>query len=473
MKRILKIFRKDVRHLWPQALLFWAVLGVVAAIDPLPDNQSFMHQMLRLLQPLACWLLVVGAIHAERLIGHEQYWLTRPYSWKHLMAAKALFLVVCVNLPLFVCHLATLAALGISPLAWLPALLWRQVFFTIFFVLPAAAVAAVTRNLGQVLLAGILLCVTLAAGLGFVVGRGWVDWGGLGWIRDCGTALVVAAGTAVALALQYSRRKTALSRFVLAGTVVLAMLVGTAPRWGGAFAIQRLFSRERIGDTAVRISFDESRAGTQPTHWTTGPSYPAGVRLEIPMRVDNVPQGTSVGIGSTSVSLRSARGTWRSGWLNFKALHDMSRGAAWLMVCVDPEFYNASPDVAVQLDGTADLTLSRRVRTMAVEPGQTLVPEIGICTSSNLQCYSPFQQVSFGLPKGSPVFPEETPQDGPYAPFPTSAGFRPLDPTSSMIWPNTVEDMKFSQVMYRPVAYVQLHFQIPGLRMSRFRLPQQ
>jgi hypothetical protein len=393
------------------------------------------------------------------------------------MAAKGLFLVVFVNLPLLVCQLAILAALGIPPLAWLPALLWRQVFFTIFFVLPVAAAAAVTRNLGQVLLAGILLYVTFAAGLSLnaLIGDRYPDWGGLGWIRDCLTALVVATGTAVALALQYSRRKTALARAALAGTMVLTMLVMTAPRWGGAFAIQRLFSRERVGDTAVRISFDQSRAGTQPMQLEIRGSDPTGVRLEIPIRVDDVPQGAMVGIDWTSVSIRSERGTWRSGWLNFHALHDLSRGAAWLTVYVDPDFYNASPDAAVELDATVDLTLSRRVRTMAVESGRTLVPEIGICTiepvvaHSISRCYSPYQRVSFELVLGGSTSPEETSLGRPYAPFPTSAGFRPLDPTYWVSWQGAGVYGTPSLVMDRPVAHVQRNFQVRGLKMSQFR----
>jgi hypothetical protein len=397
------------------------------------------------------------------------------------VAAKVLFLVVFVNLPLLVCQLATLAALGISPLVWLPALLWRQVFFTIIFVLPAAAVAAVTRNLGEVLLAGILLGVTLAAGIGFClqIRGGYPDWGGLGWIRDCGTALTVAAGTAVALALQYSRRKTALARAALAGTVVLTMLVLTAPPWGGAFAIQMLFSRERIRDTAVRISFDETRAGTRPMGWGRNSNDPSGVRLEIPMRVDDVPQGAMVGIDWTSVTLKSAPGTWRSGWLTFRALHDLSHGAAWLTVYVDPDFYNASPDAAVELDGAVDLTLSRRLRTMAVEGGRTLVPEIGICTLETVvwpymsRCYSPFQKVSFELALGSPTIPEETSRNGPCAPFPTSAGFRPLDAAYFGLSRSTGEYSMLSLVMDRPVAHVQRDFRVRGLRMSQFKLPQQ
>lgn len=481
MKRILRIFRKDVRHLWPKAMLFWVLLGVAAAIDPLPDNRhagSFLHQLPLLLQPLACWLLAVGAIHEEELIGHQQYWLARPFSWKHLIAAKGMFLLVFVNLPLLVCQLATLAALGIPPLAWLPALLWRQVFFTIFLILPAAAAAAVTRNLGQVLLAGILLSVTLSAGFGFsMLFRGrWVDWGGLGWIRECGTALVVAAGTVMALALQYSWRKTALARAALAGTVVLTMLVMTAPRWGGAFAIQRQFSRERIRDTAVRISFDESRASTRPMLWATRGSDPTGVQLEIPMRVDDVPQGAMVGVDWTSVNLRSAHGTWRSGWLTFPALHDLSRGAAWLTVYVDPEFYQASPDAAVELDGTVDLTLSRRVRTMEVGAGQRLVPEIGICRFETVlrpsTCYSPYQRVSFELAWASPAIPEQTPRNGPYAPFPTSAGFRPLGAASLSFGRGPGEYGTLSLVMDRPVAHVQRDFKVRGLRMSQFKRPE-
>lgn len=477
MKRILTIFRKDVRHLRPQALMFWAVLGVVA-IDQFPSNWSsgsFLGQLLPALQPLACWLLVVNAIHGEKLIGHDQYWLTRPHSWKHLMAAKGLVLVALVNLPLLVCHVATLAALGIPPLPWLPALLWRQVFFTIYFVLPVAAVAAVTRNLGQVLLAGILLLVTFGAGssMSLLIRGGSVDWGGLGWIRHCGTALVVVAGTAVALALQYSRRRTAFSRAILAGTVVLTVLVMTTPRWGGAFAIQKLFSRERIGDAAVRISFDESRTGTQPARLETASNDRAGVWLEIPMRVEDVPPGAAVGTGWTSVSLRSARGTWRSGWLTFHALHDLTVGEAWLTVYVDPDFYTASADAAVELDATANLTLSRHVRTTPVKLGPTPVPEIGICAWSTYRCYSPFQRVSIGRARGSPAIPQETSPVGPYAPFPTSAGFRPLEPISLMSWPTTDEDGTISLVIHRPVAYVQRNFQVRGLRMSQFKFPQQ
>ena len=210
---------------------------------------------------------------------------------------------------------------------------------------------------------------------------------------------------------------------------------------------------------------------------------PQGVRLEIPVRVDDVPPGAAVAVDQTSVSLKSARGTWRSGGLHFETLHDLSKGAAWLTVYVDPSFYQASPDAPVQLDGAMELTLSRHVRTMPVASDQARVPEIGICIFANrvrppyvTRCFSPFQQVSFALALGKPAFPEETSADGPYAPIPVSAGFQALDGCSPGLGlpepPANVLRDEFSVMMARPVAHIQRTFQIGGLRMSQFKMPQ-
>jgi hypothetical protein len=275
--------------------------------------------------------------------------------------------------------------------------------------------------------------------------------------------------------LQYSRRKTTLARAVLAVTVVLAILVMTAPRWGGAFAIQRLFSRERIRDSAVRISFDESRAGTHPLTYGTDGTDPQGARLEIPVRVDELPPGTAVALDQVSFSLESEHATWRSGWLAFHALHGLSNGEAWLTVWVDPYFYQASLDASVKLDATAGLTLSRPVRTMPVPFERALVPEFGICTfetverSSGLSCFSPFQQVSVELMQRIRALPFAP--NGPYAPFPTSAGFGPLD-TCLHIGMGAGQNAGYSLAMTRPVAHFEREFHIRGLRMSQFKMPQ-
>src|ERR1035441_7506541 len=138
MTRVLTIFMKDVRHLWPQVLVFFAIAALAVVTDPALLVRTGAHRfeyLAKILEPVACWVLIVAVIHEERLIGHEQYWLTRPYTWKNLVAAKALFLVVFVSLPIFVCqYIILVGANGSVPSSWLGALLWRHVFFAIFVI---------------------------------------------------------------------------------------------------------------------------------------------------------------------------------------------------------------------------------------------------------------------------------------------------------------------------------------------------
>ena len=171
MKRVIHIFRKDVAHLWPQILIFLSTLALFACEDPTYNRHSnnglvsFIN-LLYLLLPLSCWLLVIALIHEETPIGHNQYWLTRPFTWTDLLAAKALFLLAFVNLPVFLCQAAVLAWNGFSPADHLTDLLAKQVFFSALLVLPAAALASVTKGLARAILGGVLLWVPLAMEIG-------------------------------------------------------------------------------------------------------------------------------------------------------------------------------------------------------------------------------------------------------------------------------------------------------------------
>jgi hypothetical protein len=475
-------------------------MALAATHRPWSHNISTWETLPLLLAPLACWVLAVTLIHEERLIGDQQYWLTRPYTWKDLVAAKALFLVAFVNVPLFICQFAAVASAGISPWEWLPALLWRQVFFSIFFIMPAVALGAVTRNLGQVMLTGIALYVILMAVGPALSGSRFPDWGGFDWIRNCGAALVMALGTAAVVVLQYTRRRTALARGIVAGTLALAAVTAYAPVWGGAFAIQKLFF-SAAGDwktgrpgglphfEPVRVSFDTSRAVAHPMRYGRSSNDPDGVRLEIPIRVENVPPSARLAADWTSVGIEGPNGAWRSGWLKFDAFHSLSHGEAWLTVYVDPEFYERNQDTPVRLWGAVDFMLYQRVRTMtapAPADGDTVIPEVGLCTfaptdpsswvSSPGQnkevlvprilatCYSPFRKLAFTVPDAD----DETLHDAPYAPFPTSPAFQTLDRTVSLIFVAHTPSLTF----YRSMACAQPGFEARGLHMRDFHLKQ-
>jgi len=477
MTRALRIFRKDAWCLWPQALVFVALMAIAATRSPIDSFADIPLRILLMMSPflaaLACWVLTVSLIQEERLVGHEQYWLTRPYSWKDLLAAKVLFLLVFVNLPLFVCQCAALAAAGLSPLEWLPALLWRQAFFSMLIVLPAVALGAVTRHFGQVVLAAIVTFVLLQAASWLLSGYRYADWGGLDWIRSSAAALAMAAGMAAATLLQYTRRRTALARAIVAATLALWFATNYAPAWGGAFAIERLFSREAADGAAVRVSFDQLRAGARPTESGRNSNDPDGVRLEIPLRVDGLPPGVRMSVDWTSAVIEGPNGAWRSGWLTFRAFH-MAHGEAWFTAYVEPQFYARNQDVPVRFRGAVDLTLYRRAGTIKpLGPGVTAVPGVGLCRlqrsymqnsveRNDAVCFSPFQRLTIA-PVGpdDPVWPGQS-----YAPIPTSAGFQPFD--QAMSW--TYVESAPPAALERPVAHLQRSFEARALRLRDCRL---
>ena len=138
-------------------------------------------------------------------MGHEQYWLARPFAWKEVLAAKALFLATMVSLPLWIC-----AALYPDP-SLQPAPL------TAFLILPALAFGTVTRNLGQSLLAFVGTYLALTALSSRQIDEWWLN-------APLAPALFVAAVAIAVVLLQYSRRREVLAQcIVLAGATGLVV----------------------------------------------------------------------------------------------------------------------------------------------------------------------------------------------------------------------------------------------------------
>src|ERR1017187_1574823 len=283
MTNALHIFRKDVRHLWPHAAACVILMALAAILDPTyaSRGQSTAYSLLAgFALPLACWNLIIAAIHEEKLPGDRQYWLTRPYSWKDLLAAKALFVVAFVNLPLFAWHVAAFAAVGIPLGGHLPALLWRQVFFSAFYVLPVAALAAITRSLGQVILTALLAVLPVTFLGTFLFARYRINLQSMEGMLTAAIAATVTIGVTVILVLQYSRRDTRLSR-ALAGAVAVAVVLV-------AFAGGRMSggARAHLGFSSIQISLD-AQSGRHST------VVPSGARdvvtLDIPVRVEGIP----------------------------------------------------------------------------------------------------------------------------------------------------------------------------------------
>ena len=152
MRQVLTVFRKDVRRFRPHLAGFLGLMAIFGWLDAvLPQRREFQAFpfFFEILFLIAGWYLTVMIVHQEALPGDRQYWLTRPISWSSLMLAKLLFVAVFFNLPVLACNLAALLANGLSPFAYAAPLLARQALLILLLILPAMAMAAATRDIGQ------------------------------------------------------------------------------------------------------------------------------------------------------------------------------------------------------------------------------------------------------------------------------------------------------------------------------------
>jgi hypothetical protein len=169
---------------------------------------------------LAWWFLVVRLIHGEALAGDRQFWITRPYVWHKLLAAKILFVFAWIALPLACSQILLIALTGASVVQHLMPILRDTALAILSGILPIAAIAAITRNLVQWAMycaAIILVCI------GFV----WLDSAvpnsriSLGSdITDDLQGAAVACLCGGGIAVQYAFRRTLWGTLLVAATIV-------------------------------------------------------------------------------------------------------------------------------------------------------------------------------------------------------------------------------------------------------------
>ena len=168
MKQILHIFSKDVRRLWIEILLSLVVIALFVWVIPkgwlsgpiwVLNPYQQIAGLVDLLLPVSWGLLIARLIHGEVLVGDRQFWITRPYEWPKLLAAKALFVALFVYLPFLLMGVAILLEAGFNPLSYTPGLLYR--LFLISLVFFHLGPAAVTSNLVRMVLTLLGVCAAI------------------------------------------------------------------------------------------------------------------------------------------------------------------------------------------------------------------------------------------------------------------------------------------------------------------------
>lgn len=228
MRQVRLIMWKDVRHLRWHVAVYVVLLAAYGWVAPQtwPGAQpsSFLPVFVTLLKILLMasqFVLITSAIHADRLVGEDQFWITRPYDWRSLLGAKFLFVLMCVTLPYVLMQWWLLHVAVLNPFAAKAGMASSLVRFAIVPCLVLMLVASVTENLGMAFTFLAALLVMWAALLQFILSGTELRMSPPYEFPIFG-ALFGLLLLAI-LSYQFARRRTARSRIAIA--VVLAFFL--------------------------------------------------------------------------------------------------------------------------------------------------------------------------------------------------------------------------------------------------------
>jgi hypothetical protein len=315
MKMILHIFRKDLRRHRIEIGLYMLACAAWAWETAHPFGWVWLTE--KEFVPIVLfglWFVVtVRVVQGESLVGDREFWMTRPYRWGQLLAAKALLLIVCLNLPLLIAEIFLLASANI-PLSWhlAPGLIFLQLEFLFFITFPAAALASVTESLVQWLM-------TIGAMAVYALAVTWLPWSklppALSGGETAGTAMGMAV-TAPALAFvilwRYKRRRVWPARLAFGGALLavpLVVLLACTP------LIRSLAYPETKSNAPMQISMAEDDSGVRSYKRIDDLGSQTGISL--PVKALLTDSDTEVSVDGLRVTLTGDNGwAWHSQWLN-------------------------------------------------------------------------------------------------------------------------------------------------------------
>ncbi len=501
MRQVLAIFRKDVRRQWPRLAGALALTVLTGCVDS-PDPAGGIANLLYLVWT-ACWVYIgASVIQQESLPGDRQYWLTRPYDWRKLLAAKVLFIILFAALPLIATKAAVLWANGTPPLRYAPAILSRSLAFTGAVGLLAGALAAVTGTLTQFLWGFLALAGLEAAAIALGVNYGG-DWGAVAWIRSAMVEMLIAAAGVAVLLLQYRRRRTFVSRAILS---VTALLVASAPFgsvWHGAWRLESTL-HQAAGSESLPLTMSFDSAPRPQIRYSEAPLFPGLGRegFYLPIRVSGIPGGSGVLSQRVAVTLQGAGGRrWSSGWrpagavIGAGSLADSrlirADGPAWQYLDVESAAYQAVKDAPVRLHVSIALMLlsASGTATMQGLSRKTHLSLDGICEAKLIPTFSNDLRGARGFRNVEAfcAWPQPAPErtyvraaspfgsEDSYGLLTAGPGFFSVEQSAwrreAVVLAVRGTDPRFTIESWRTTAYLERGFDVSGIRLKDYIAP--
>jgi hypothetical protein len=324
MKQILHIFAKDTRHLWGEIVISLALVAalVLTSYRTWNGGTHYLYgftvsfspmgllgaapSFLIVLIPLSWWILIAPLIHEERLVGDRQFWVTRPYEWKKLLAAKTAFILLYVYVPLFAAQCLLLVRAGFNPFPSIAGLLYNLLMLTGVLILPVVALAAITHNFARMTLVvlGTIIPIVCIRWLASAFPNTHISTP----FGDSLALLLFISGCIAIVLLQYAGRRSRAAWCVLSATLaVLATLACAVPDQA---LINGRYPLEQSPGIDLRYVHDNAAAPVASVA-----SGPRDVVIKIPIQVSGIAQGSMMIPQNVKATLQAANGSrWTSFW---------------------------------------------------------------------------------------------------------------------------------------------------------------
>jgi hypothetical protein len=391
--QILHIFKEDVRHFWREIVLMAAIVVAYgwqvsshsqeSALSGSMIGFSFSSQILSLLVPISFFVLILRAVYAESPVGDRQFWVTRPYDWRHLLVAKLLFVVTFVNLPLFLLQVFLLGHAGFWPPRYIAGLLGLQLLWVAFIFLPVGTLAVVTSGIGQFVLAVLGMLLYLIASAALVGKIPNLGVAGANDIPSRITWIAVFATAAAVIFWQYARRRTARSRIVLLCVAAAVPIFFAVTPYRTIIA--RIYPTPAPGQALpVQLAFDPAK----PASLKGGYPEKNKVHILLPLLVSGVAEGSIVFEGGRMESIAAPGGLrWESRWEPGRGEVLANRPRTTETLTIDKDFFERVKSIPVNVHLTFALVPGRATKVVRVVASAApfTLPGDGRCSFSPLE----------------------------------------------------------------------------------------
>jgi hypothetical protein len=396
MSQILHIFKKDTRRFWPEILVSSAILFAFVWVFPErwkvhhDQSQFFRAQQflayLSVLWPVGWALLVARVVQAEATVGADQFWVTRPYDWKKLLVAKVLFIAVWLGGTYLLAESWLLTVAGFHPLAYIPGLLSGLLVVLVVWALPVLAVATVTSTFAR-------LALTLVGG--FVAFLGYRFWSSAPReyvasqpYGDKALPVLLIAGCAAAIVLQYAMRRVWIARAILLAVPVLMAI--SVIWYSRASLVDLAYSQNAVGASEwMSLSFAPTQSHPASVAYWEGEDH-----IYLPVHYAGVADGTAIVRDDMKFTITAADGRrWSSPWQaeSEYIVPDLDGGTVQLKI--RPEVYSRfkSGPVTLQVTFAVSRYQADSVTEIPYPAADAAVPGVGFCTPQsyglpNLHC---------------------------------------------------------------------------------------